>query len=143
MHRSADEVPVERHALGSRRGRGNLPARQIAKACKADACPRGDRRLARERSGEDGSKKNRNIGSSLDEPGPAQDFVLLQVLRQDRIFDRTEESGVGAHREYSREHQWDVGKHDAGAADDHDPNLGKLNDPDQPRLVVIVGELPR
>ena len=30
-----------------------------------------------------------------------------------------------------------------GAADDHDPDLGELDDADQPRLVVIVGELAR
>ena len=26
---------------------------------------------------------------------------------------------------------------------DHDPDLGKLDDADQPRLVVVVGELAR
>ncbi len=30
-----------------------------------------------------------------------------------------------------------------GAAEDHDPDLGELDDADQPRLVVIVGELAR
>ena len=65
------------------------------------------------------------------------------MLRQDRIFDRPEEGRVDAHREHRGEHQRDVGEHDAGAADDHDPDLGELDDADQPRLVVIVGELAR
>ena len=65
------------------------------------------------------------------------------MLRQDRIFDRPEEGRVGAHREHRGEHQRNIGEHDPGAADDHDPDFGELDDADQPRLVMVVGQLAR
>ena len=139
VHGGADEVPVERDALGRRRGRRHLPARQKTKGGKSNACSGGDCRLARERSGEDGSEKDGNIGSGFHQAGPAKHFILLQMLGQNCIFDRPEEGRVGAHREYRGKHQRDVGEQDAGAADNHDADLRELDDPDEPRLVVIVG----
>ena len=103
----------------------------------------GDLRVAREHSGEDRPEEDRDIGPGFHQPGPAEHFVLAQVLRQDRVFDRPEEGRMDAHREHRGEHQRDVGEHEPGAAEDHDPDLGELDDPDQPRLVVIVGELAR
>ena len=50
---------------------------------------------------------------------------------------------MDAHRADGSEHERDVGEHDAGAAEDHDADLGELDDPDQPRLVVVVGKLAR
>ena len=50
---------------------------------------------------------------------------------------------MDAHRADRGKHQRDVGEHEPGAADDHDSDFGELDDADQPRLVVVVGELAR
>ena len=136
-----DDVPVEWDALGRRRGRRHLPSGEEAEDRETDGCRCSDWRFRGERSGEDRSEQDRDIGAGFDQPSSAQHFVMPQVLRQDCIFDRAEEGRVRAHREHGREHQRDVGEHDARSADDHDPDLRQLDDPDQPRLVVIVGEL--
>ena len=47
----------------------------------------------------DGAAEDRDIGAGLDQAGAAEHFVLLQMLRQDRIFDRPEEGRMDAHRE--------------------------------------------
>ena len=66
-----------------------------------------------EHAGEDRAAEDRDIGAGLDQAGAAEHFVLVQMLRQDRIFDRPEEGRVDAHREHRGEHQRDVGEHDA------------------------------
>ena len=48
-----------------------------------------------------------------------------------------------AHREHRGEHQRNVGEHEPGAAEDHDHDLGEFDDADDPRLVMVVGELAR
>ncbi len=48
---------------------------------------------------------------------------------------------MDAHRADGEKHQQGVGEKQARAPDDHDADLGELDDADQPRLVVIVGEL--
>ena len=60
----------------------------------AAAAIAGVRRARRQES----SAEDRDIGAGLDKPGAAEHFVLLQVLRKDRIFDRPEEGRVNAHR---------------------------------------------
>jgi hypothetical protein len=61
------------------------------------------------------------------------------MLRQDGVFDRSEEGRVDAHTEHRREHQRNALQQQAGAADKHDENLRRLHQPDDPRLVMVVG----
>ena len=46
-----------------------------------------------------------------------------------------------AHGEDRGEHQRDACEHDPGAAEDHDADFRELDDPDDARLVMIVGKL--
>ena len=50
---------------------------------------------------------------------------------------------MNAHQPDCGKHQRDIRKHDARAAEEHDPDFGKLDDADQLRLVVIVRKLAR
>jgi hypothetical protein len=50
---------------------------------------------------------------------------------------------MDSHREHGGEHQRNVRKHEPCAADDHDPDFGELDDSNESRLVVVVGELTR
>ena len=103
----------------------------------AAAIVRRGRKHARENCpAEDGE-----IGASLHQAGAAEHFVLAQMLRQDGVFDRPEEGRVHAHGEDRREHQELACEHDSGAAEDHDANFRELDDPDDARLVMIVGKL--
>ena len=54
---------------------------------------------------EQGAAEDGDIGSRLDQAGAAEHFVGLQMLRQDRIFDRAEEGRVDAHREQGEQQQ--------------------------------------
>src|SRR5690242_16676428 len=50
---------------------------------------------------------------------------------------------MDAHRRNRDEHHRYIGENDSGPSDEHDPDLGSLDDPDQSSLVVIVGQLSR
>ena len=75
-------------------------------------------------------------------PVPASTSSLLQMLRQDRIFDRAEEGGVNAHREQGGEHERDGVEEQPRRSEDHDGDLGGLDEADDPRLVASVRQLP-
>ena len=83
----------------------------------------------------DRAEQDGAIGAGLDQAGAAQHLVTLQMLRQDRVFDGTEEARMDAHREQGGEKQRDVVQDEAGGAEQHDDDLGRLHDPDDPRLV--------
>ena len=110
LDRGVDDVPVDRHALGRRRGRRNLPAGEEAEHGDAPRSPPPRLRCGREHAGEDRAAEDREIGAGFDQAGAAEHFVLLQMLRQDRVFDRPEEGRVDAHREHRGEHQRDAGE---------------------------------
>ena len=73
--------------------------------------------LQDEQPAEDRSAEDRDVGPRLDQAGAAEHFVLVQMLRQDRIFDRPEEGRVDAHREQRGEQQRDVVEQQAGRAE--------------------------
>ena len=47
-----------------------------------------------EKAAEHGAEQHREERSHLDEAVAAEEFVLFQMLRQDRIFERAEEGGL-------------------------------------------------
>ncbi len=91
---------------------------------------------AGDRAAQDG-----DIGAGLHHAGAAQHFVLLQMLGQDRIFDRAEERRMDAHADQRDEHQLQILEEDARGAHQHDADFGGLDDPHDLRLVIRVGEL--
>ena len=98
--------------------------------------------LEDEQPAEQGAAEDGDIGAGFDQAGAAEHFVALEVLRQDRIFDRAEERRVNPHRRQRGEQQRDVVEQKAGRPEQHDPDLGGFDDADDARLVMRVGELP-
>src|SRR5437764_9054753 len=131
-------MPVERNAFGSRRGGGHLAARGKAHYGEEEYGSRDEFRPRRKKARKNRSDEDRDIRARLDKPGPAEHLILLQMLRKDRIFDRPKERRMDAHKGNGDKHQWNVVEHQAGAADDHDPDLSELDDADQPRLVMAI-----
>ncbi len=136
-------MPVERNMPGSGRSGGDLSGGEETQDSQSDRASHRDVRRGHENAREDRAAKNREIGARLDETRAPKHLVTPQVLRKDGVFDRPEEGRMDAHRADRGEHQRDIGEHDSGAPADHDPDLGELDDSDQPRLVVVVGELAR
>ena len=75
----------------------------------------------------------------------------MQMLRQDRVFNRAKEGGMNPHPEQREQHQRDRDRVDknlleshneAGCANSHDADFGRLDHPDNPRLVAHIGQLP-
>ncbi|MCY1173512.1 hypothetical protein D9M73_136740 [compost metagenome] len=96
-----------------------------------------------------GADQDREIGARFDQSRAAQNFVFVQMLRQDRIFDRPEKRGVHAKKQHGRQHQHQPGggiacpgDHQPARADDHDADLGGFHQPDDLGLVVRIGQLP-
>ena len=87
-------------ALGRRRR--DLPTRDPAEQGHdqhADRAPAARNQAADDRSQQDGA-----VGAGLDQAGPREDFVAVQMLRKNRIFDRAEEGRMNPHGEQSGEH---------------------------------------
>jgi hypothetical protein len=90
----------------------------------------------------DRPQQDGDIGARLDQAGSGEHFVLSEMLRQDRVFDRAEEGGVYAHREQGDEHERDAVEQQPRRSEDHDGDLGGLDEADDPRLVAPVRKLP-
>ena len=68
-----------------------------------------------EEAAEHGAEQDRQEGAHLDEAIAAEKLVLLEMLRQDRIFDRAEEGRLDAGQEDAEELQPDlIGEQDEG-----------------------------
>ena len=91
---------------------------------------------------EQGAAQYGDIGAGLDQAGAAEHLVGVQMLRQDRIFDRSEEGRMDPHREQGSKQERDIVEQQARRPEQHDENLGRLDDADDLRLVAGVGELP-
>ena len=148
--RGADDIEIDLVPLFQRRGRRHAAASRVADDRDADHQRGGhlDWHDARKQ----GSEQDRDIGPGLDQPGAAEYLIGMEMLRQDRVFDRAEEGRMDAHREQGEEHQRSreridrdalPGEQEAGRADEHDHDLAEFDDPDHPRLVARIGELAR
>ena len=67
---------------------------------------------------------------------------MLQVLRQNRIFDRTEESRMYAHCDQRGQHQRNVGNQQPSRPHQHDSHFSGFDPADELRLVARIRELP-
>ena len=76
LDRRVNDVPVERNALGGRRGGRDLPAGEEAEHCKPDRAAAAIGGVAREHSGQNRSAEDREICPGLDKAGSAKHFVL-------------------------------------------------------------------
>ena len=112
----------------------------------ADCCP-----FDRNDASQYRAQKDSDISTGLDQPGAAQHFAFVQMLRQNRIFDRAEKCRVYAHREKGDHHQrngdecYTVAEpcqRQSCGADKHDQYLAELYDPNDPGLIAGIGQLP-
>ena len=71
----------------------------------------------------DGAEQDGDEGAHLDQAVAADEFVVLQVLRQDRVLDRAEQRRVHAQQRQRDEQQREVALPEAGETDRHDRDL--------------------
>src|SRR5947208_1775948 len=71
----------------------------------------------------------------------AGELALVQVLRQIRELDRSEQRRVQAHQEDAGQQDDDVGAQESPCGERHHGDLEPLDEADQARLVELVGEL--
>ena len=145
-------MPVELLDLAHGRGGGDLTTDEIADASghdDADRRPAG--MLYCQGASEDRAREDRDIGSRFDQPGAGQHLVLLEVLGQDRVFDRPEEGRLDPgeeqrqqqQRDRDRMHQRPLPRHvETRRADAHQADFAQFHGADDPRLVAHIGELP-
>ena len=98
--------------------------------------------LVHQHPAEQDPAKDRDIGPGLDQSGPAEHFMRLEMLGQDGVFDRPEKGRMNPHRGQHDQQQGHVLERQTERADKHDEDLGGLHDPHEVRLVGRIGELP-
>ncbi len=90
----------------------------------------------------DRAEQDREKGAGLDKRIAEDEVRRRQKIWQDRIFERTEERrGHTHHREERQQHKAASGEN-ARRGGQHHRDLAKLDQPDQPGLVVLIGDLP-
>ena len=102
----ADQIAGKRHRDGRRAG--------VDRPVGLD----GDHQAADDFAEQDGDER-----THLDQPVAADEFVLAQILRQDRVLDRPEQRRMHAHQPQREEQQDQVAPIEPDRADDHDRDL--------------------
>ncbi|MNM82627.1 hypothetical protein D3C81_946600 [compost metagenome] len=141
----AQRVGVDLELRFRRRGGGNAQAAPVADHGDRQAGggdPQAATCDAGEQAADQGADEDGDEGAGLDQRIAADQLVLVQVLRQDRVLHRAEQGRVQAEQEQAGEQQLQAVQGEAGAGDQHDGDLQQLDQPRQAGLVVLVGELP-
>ena len=99
--------------------------------------PHPGEQAAGQRADEDGDE-----GPRLDQRVAADKFVLDEMLRQDRVLDRSEDRRLQAEQAQRGKQHGEAVQVETEHGDAHDHDLEDLRDPRQQRLVVLVGQLP-
>ena len=79
----------------------------------------------------------------LDERVARDEFVLVQVLRKQRVLDRAEDCRVGAEEEECCEEERHAFEPEAHGANSHDDDFGDLDDASDIRLVDAISQRAR
>ena len=139
-----NRVEVDLQSWGGRWRRRNRTTGQVAgnsnkQSARGNPCRMFDRtgeQPADQRTDQDGDES-----TSLDQCIAANQFIGMQVLRQDGVLDRPEEGRVQAEQE-KRPHQHGQAVHGKTARrHPHDDDFQHLDQTRQLRLVVLVGQL--
>ena len=91
---------------------------------------------------EQGAEQDRQKRGHLDQAIAADQFLVVEHLRKDAVFERPEQGRMQAHHEQGGQQQADVRVREADRRHDHDRDFEQLHRLRQPRLVVFVGQLP-
>ncbi len=89
----------------------------------------------------DGAEQDRHEGRAFDQRVAGGQFLLLQVIRQNAVLDRTKQRGADAEQEQGREHDGQRMQPEADDADARHADLGELHPARHHRLVEAVGHL--
>ncbi len=143
--RLRDRIPVDAQVRrGRRRGR-HAARREISGHRDADHGDRHPERRAAvggdQHAAGDGADEDRERRARLHQRIAADQLVRVQRLRQDGVLHRAEQRRVQPHQEQRDQQQRQAAQHESGRAERHDGDLEQLDEADQPRLVVLVGEL--
>ena len=116
------------------------PSERDADAGEGDvvAADAGD---ADEQAAGDLAEQDGDEGAHLDHAVAAGELALAQVLRQVGELDRAEQRRVQAHQEDAGEQHVGTGDPEAPRREQHDRDLEVLDEADDARLVVLVGQL--
>ncbi|MCY1404520.1 hypothetical protein D9M71_197300 [compost metagenome] len=140
-----EDVPLQLQPRQRRRRAGNAAAGQVAAGRHQhhdDGHAEGMVLARHQQAGADGAEQDGEEGAHLHQRVAADQFVLVQRLRQDRVLHRAEQRRVGAHGEQRDEQQGQAAEQETGGADQHDHHLGQLQPAHQRVLVVFLAELP-
>ena len=88
-----------------------------------------------------GAEQDGDEGAHLDDAVAADQFIFVQMLWQVGVFDRAEQGRMHAHQEHADEQQRGHAEHETERDTDHEQDLEVLDQTDDARLVVFVGEL--
>jgi hypothetical protein len=92
---------------------------------------------AGQRADQDGDE-----GTSLDQRIATDQFVVVQMLRDDRVLDRPEQRRMAAEQEQRAHQDRQAVQEETGGGDAHDHHFQHLDQAGEHRLVVFVGQLP-
>ena len=142
----AENIPVQAHFR-----RGGRCTRDAATGDITQACHQQDRRcdngrVVRGRHHDpraDGTGQNRQEGAHFHQSVATDQFILMQVLRQDRVLHRPEQRRVRPHGEQRQQHHPQVVEHEPRRAHQHDRDLAQFDQADQRILGVFLAKLPR
>ena len=135
------------HSNGLRAAAGLVPG--ISQACR----PGGERHQNDQRRDNhrtvmpgyehagDRPEQNRDKGAGLDERISEQELMRREQIRKDRVFERAQERRLDPHHKQDDEQCRSAAEQHARCRRNHQRNFAELDQPDQPRLVVLVGEL--
>ena len=91
---------------------------------------------ASDRPEQDGDK-----GAGLDECISEQELMWGEQIRKDRVFERAQERRLDPHHKQDDKQCRSAAEQYARCRDHHQRNFADLDQPDQPRFVVLVGKL--
>ena len=141
----AEDIPVQAHFRRRGRRARNAAAGQITQHGNADDRCGDYRRVVLGRHhdpGADGAGENRQKRAHFHQTVAADQFIVAQGLRQDRILHRAEQRRVRAHGEQCHQHQRQMIEEEADRSYGHDGDFRELDQTDQRVLGEFFPELP-
>ena len=119
------------------------PAGQVPRHGDADHHHEQQRRTAdagTDDPADDRAEEDRREGAHLHDGVAADQLARIEVLRQDRVFERAEECRLRAQQEQHGEQGRHALEVERKTRQDRHGDLAELDDADQPRLLDLVGE---
>ena len=140
----ADHVEIDLQILVECGRGGNEEARGVTQQRHGHDQARHQQHTAagqNQQTARDGAEQDGEKGSGLDHRVAGDQFIGMQVLRQDRVLDRAEQRRLCAHQKQHRHQRPDVLAEKRRRRAGHDHHFGGFDEPRQLRLVETIGQL--